>query len=155
MFREKEPICTYAFSSLLAASLIQRGEKWGPQLEGRPHSLTYLAVAGAVRGCSSPKVSWNAGCPLLNRSEPAFPSVGTSNTGTGGQHSWRVSCPWDEKEGFFLSQGWQSRLVVVIHLARCVQLVHFLPHPNQTCLKSKTTLTSLKEKYLQCEALGF
>lgn len=50
----------YAFSSFLT-SLIQKGEKWGSQLEGRPHSLTYLAVAGAVSGCSSPKVSWNAG----------------------------------------------------------------------------------------------
>lgn len=42
-------------------SLIQRGEKGGTQLEGRPHSLTYLAVVEAGISSRSHKVSWKAG----------------------------------------------------------------------------------------------
>lgn len=43
------------------ASLIQRGERGGPQLEGRPRSLTYLAVVKAGISSRSHKVSWKTG----------------------------------------------------------------------------------------------
>lgn len=73
--------------------LIQRGEKGGPQLEGRPHSSPPWQRSKQELVVAATRSAGRLGCPLLNRSDPVLLLASTSSIVTRWQRTRGTNCP--------------------------------------------------------------